>query len=103
MFARLRHDALIGGDDEQGQVDAAHAGEHVFDEVAVAGHIDNADLLIAQRQPGEAEVDRHLARLFLGQAVGVNARQGAHQRRFPMIDMAGGADDMDGLVHWLAC
>ena len=49
MLARLGHDALVGGDDEEGQVDAADAGQHVLDEVAVAGHIDDADFLAVQR------------------------------------------------------
>ena len=73
MLARLGHDALVGGDDEQGQVNAADSGQHVFDEVAVAGYVHNPDFLLVQRQPGEAEVNSHLARLLLGQAVGVNA------------------------------
>ncbi len=40
----LGHNAFIGGDDEQGRVDAAHARQHILDEIAVPGHIDNADL-----------------------------------------------------------
>ncbi len=44
VFTRLRHDAFVGCDDEQRQVDAAGAGQHVLDEALVAGHVDNAGL-----------------------------------------------------------
>ena len=43
MFARLRHDRIVGGDDEHGEVDAGGAGEHVLDEALVAGHVDDAE------------------------------------------------------------
>ena len=43
MLAGLRHDPFVGGDDEQGEVDAAGAGEHVVDEALVAGDVDEAD------------------------------------------------------------
>ena len=43
VLARLRHDAVVGRDDQQHEVDAADAGEHVADEALVAGHVDDAD------------------------------------------------------------
>ena len=43
MLARLRLDGFVGGDHEQHQVDAAHAGQHVLDEALVAGDIDEAE------------------------------------------------------------
>ena len=43
MLAGLGHDAFVGRDDEQRRVDAADAGEHVLDEVDMAGHVDDAD------------------------------------------------------------
>ncbi len=52
-------------------------------------HVHNADRLPGrQRQPGEAEVDRHLAPLFLGQTIRVDAGQSLDQRRFAVIDVA---------------
>ena len=55
MLARLRHNAFIGGDDEQGGVDPADAGQHILDEVAVARHIDDADCFpVWQVQPSES-------------------------------------------------
>ncbi len=44
VLAGLGHHAFVGGDDQQGQVDAADAGQHVLDEALVAGHVDDADL-----------------------------------------------------------
>ena len=94
VLARLRHHAFVGGDDQHGEVDAADAGEHVLDEVLVAGHVDDADLFAArQLQPGEAEVDGHAPVLLLLQAVRVDAGQGVHERGLAVVDVAGGADD----------
>ena len=93
MLAGLRHHPLVGRNNEKGGIDAAHAGQHVLDEVDVAGHIDHADLFVArQRQPGEAQVDCHLALFFLAQPVGVDACQGVNQRRLAVIHVAGRAD-----------
>ncbi len=49
VLARLRHDRIVGGDDQHGQVDAGGAGEHVLDEALVAGHVDDAE---AVSRPG---------------------------------------------------
>ena len=43
MLARLRHRAIVGGDDQQREVDAGGAGEHVVDQLLVAGHVDEAE------------------------------------------------------------
>ena len=48
VLARLRHDRIVGGDDEHGEVDAGGAGEHVLDEALVAGHIDDAEAVVAE-------------------------------------------------------
>jgi hypothetical protein len=76
MLFGLGHDAFIGGDDEEGQINAAHARQHIFDEVAVAGHVDYAHFFFAQRQPGKAEVNCQGTRLLLRQPVGINAGEG---------------------------
>src|SRR5881628_1874524 len=94
VLARLRHHALVGGDDQHRQVDAADTGEHVLDETLVPGHVDDLD----DRAPGlleerEPEVDGDPARLLLGQAVGVNAGERLHQGRLAVVDVARRPDD----------
>ena len=69
-------DAVVGGDDQQHEIDPGRSGEHVVDETLVPRHVDEADDLSARRrQVGEAEIDRDAARLLLLQAVGVDAGQ----------------------------
>jgi hypothetical protein len=46
-----------------------------------------------QRHPGVTEFDGNAAPLFFRQAVGVDARQRAHQRRLAVVDVACSADD----------
>ena len=47
VLARLRHDAVVGGDHQQGEVDAAGAHQHGRDEALVAGHVDEAEVRAA--------------------------------------------------------
>ena len=109
----LRHPAIIGCDDQQGQVHRSHARDHVFHEVLVAGHIHDSEhercgigcglylqptQILAGRgklQVREAEIDGDAARLLLGQTIGVGAGQGFDQRALAMIHVAcGGQDEM---------
>ena len=65
VFAGLGHDPLIGSDDQQRGIDSADARQHVLDKIAVAGYVHDADFLTAgQGQPGETEINGHLAFLF---------------------------------------
>ena len=58
VLVRLRHDAVVGGHDEDHHVDAVRAGDHVADEIHVAGHVHDADdALVGQPAGGEAEVN----------------------------------------------
>ena len=93
MFAGLRHHRFVRGDDQHDGVDAADARQHVLDEPLVARHVDEADRrLVVQAEAGKADVDGDAAFLFFLQAVGVDAGQRLHQRRFAMVDVSGGAD-----------
>ena len=47
VLARLRHDRVVGGDHQHGQVDAGGAGQHVLDEALVAGHVHDAEAEVA--------------------------------------------------------
>ena len=93
VLSRLRHRPVIGGDDQQHEVDASGARYHVVDEALVTGHIHKAER--ADSCHGairEAEIDRDAARFFLGQPIGIDTGQRTHQRRLAVIDVAGGAD-----------
>ena len=94
VLAGLRLDGFIGGDDEQHQVDAAHAGQHVLYEALVAGDIHESQKerrrQLEMRKP---KIDGDAAALFFLQAVGVDACQSLHQRGLAVIDMSRGADN----------
>ena len=90
MFARLRLDGLVGGDDEQQQIDAACSGQHILDEALMPGDIDKARRL---REVREAQIDGNAAALFLFETIGIDAGEGADQRRLAVVDVSGGADD----------
>ena len=48
MFASLGHDGVIGGDDEEGEVEPGGTCEHVSDEAFVAGDIDEGDVGVSR-------------------------------------------------------
>ena len=94
VFLGLRFPALGRGDDEDARVDAADPGEHVAQELHVAGHVDEAQLG-SRRQHGvsESEVDGQAATLLLLEPVRVRARQGEHQRRLAVVHVPRRGDD----------
>jgi hypothetical protein len=97
VLARLRHHALVGGDHEQHEVDAGRAGHHRAHEALVARHVDEAEAQpAAEVERREAELDRDAARLLLGEAIGVDAGQRAHERRLAVVDVAGRAEHEPG-------
>src|SRR5215470_2821079 len=98
VFAGLRLDGLIRGNDQQHQIHSRRAREHVADKTFMAGNIHETKLDAALFQEREAKIDRDSAALFFFQAVGVGAGKGFNQRRFAVVDMAGGTDD-DVLRH----
>ena len=94
VLARLRHRAVVGGDDQQHMVDAGGAGQHVAHQFLVARHVDEAQhLAVRQRLVGKAQVDSNAAFLLLLQAVGVHAGERLHERRLAVVDVACGSDD----------
>ena len=100
MLARLRHRPFVRRHDEQRRVDPADARQHILDESLVPRHIDDAHRLPGgKRQPREAEVDGHLARLLLRQSVGVDPRQRADKRALAVIHMPRRPDDIGTFRH----
>ena len=96
MLAGLRHDAFVGGDDEDDGVDAADAGEHVPDEILMPRHVHDPDVGSAwEREPREAEIDGHSPLALLAEPVGIDAGEGADQRGFPVVLVARRPHDTD--------
>ena len=93
MLARLWHHAFVGGDDEQRGINAADACQHIFDEVTMTGDIHHANGFVIEREPSEAEINRHLALAFFFESIWMNAGEGVNQRGLAVIHMTGGADD----------
>jgi len=98
VLARLRHHAVVRGDDEQHDVHARRGRDHVADELLVAGHVDDADFQTSlEHQLRVPDVDRQSARLLFRETidvlgVAVTAGERAQQRRLAVIDVARGAD-----------
>src|SRR6266705_2986621 len=98
MLAGLRLDTLVGGNDQQNQVNPAHPSQHVADEALVAGDIykpESQPFAVRPRQfeMRESQVNRYSSPLFFFQAVGVNPGQGLDQRGFSVINVPSGAND----------
>ena len=94
VLAGLRHGAIVGGDDEQRKVDAGGTGQHVVDQLLVAGHVDEAERTARrERGVGVAEIERDATRLLFLQSVAVDTGEGFDQGGLAVVDVAGGADD----------
>ena len=93
VFARLRHDAVVGRDGEQREVEAGRPGDHVADEPLVPRHVHDAERLVAERQPGEADVDGDAAGALLREAVAIDAGERLDERSLAVVDVPGGAEN----------
>ena len=94
VFARLRHHAIIGRNDQQREVDAGCAREHGVHQPLVPRHIDKSDDVAGwARQIGKSEFDGDAALLLFLEAIGIDAGERAHEARLAMIDVTRGADD----------
>ena len=94
MLARLRHDGVVGRDDQHGQVEPRGAGEHVADEPLVARARRSAR---AGQSPSSSDAKPRsivIPRCFSAGRRSVSTPgQGAHQGRLAVVDVAGGAQD----------
>ena len=98
MLDRLRHDAVVGGDDQDRQVDARYAGDHVADELLVAGHIDDPRAEVpAEEARGEAEFDGEAALHLLLQAAGHAPGEHLDQARLAVVHVPRRAEHHDHL------
>ena len=77
MFRRLRHDAVIGRDDQQGEVDTGRSCNHLTDESLVSGDVDDTYGTPARKlETCESQLDGDAAVLLLLKTVRVGARHG---------------------------
>ena len=94
VLAGLRHHAVLGGDDEQHEVDAAGAGDHGADEGLVSRDVDDAGGQASAELPGgEAELDGDAAALFFREAVGVDAGEGVDEGGLAVVDVPCGTEN----------
>ena len=101
MLHRLRHEALVGGHHQHGQIDAASPRQHIADELFVAGDIHDARLrAVVKIQMGKAQLDGDAPLFFLQQTVGVDAGQSLDQHGLAVVHMARRADDH--MLHFSA-
>ena len=95
MLEGLRHGTVIGSNDEQHEIDAGDAAQHVADEFLVARR-DKADGFgVVQRKVREAQIDGQVTLFFFRQAVG-RRRSALYQKGLAVIDMAGGCNNHPG-------
>jgi len=106
MFLCLWHPAVVGRYDHEREIDRPDPCHHVFDEILVAGNVDQSEvkrrrgiLRIGQLQMRETKVDGNPAPFLLRKPVRVSAGQRAHERAFPVVDMAGCGQDVMGRRH----
>ena len=93
MLTRLRHNAVIGRDDEHNDIDAGRTGEHIPHKTLVAGNVDERYAFVSRSQLRKPDIDRDTAAFFIRQTVRVNARQRSHKCCFSVVDMTCGSDD----------
>jgi len=73
-------------------------GEHVFDEPLVPRDIDNPRLrAVGKIEVGKSQINRNAALFFFLEPIRILSGQRFDQAGFPLIDLAGGADDVGHL------
>ena len=90
MLPRLRHYAVVRGNDQHGQVNGADAGHHGLDEALVPGHVDDRGLI---PQKGKAEFNGNPPRPLFRGLVGIHAGQGLDQQGFAVVDVPSRANN----------
>ncbi len=95
VLGGLRHPRVVGGDHEEDRGHRADPGQRGRDEPLVAGDVDERDRPGAvELGPRVPELDGQAAPPLLGEPVGEGAGQRLDQGRLPVVDVAGGGDDV---------
>jgi hypothetical protein len=94
VFASLRLNGLVSGNDKNDKIDSTDTGQHVFDEPFMARHVYKCDAGIrSQIKVRETDVNGYASTLFFFQTVRFDAREGADESCFSVVDMSCGAGD----------
>ncbi len=88
VFPRLRHHRFVGRDDQQDQVDAAHACQHVLDEALVARHVDEGEVPIPELAVSKPQIDGDAAFSFFLEPIRIGTGQRLHERTLAVVDVA---------------
>ena len=99
MFARLRLHRFISGNDQQHQINASSAGQHVFHKPLMPWDVHEAEAHVAPLEKREAKVNRDTASLFFFEPIRVRSRQRFDERGFSVVNVAGCADDNVLHIH----
>ena len=100
----LGHHAVIGGDDEQGMVNAHGPCGHGVHEFFMARYVDDAQhIAIGQGAVGIAQLDGNAAGFLFLEAVSFHAGEGANQCGFAVVDMACGSDNHECQSYFDSC
>src|SRR5712691_8927658 len=101
MFAGLRLDGFVRGNDEQHEVYPARSRQHVAHEAFVSGDVNKTDSNTIFFQECKPQVDGDPASLFFFEAVRVRSGQGFDQGGLAVVNVPGGSDDdvLDGVRH----
>jgi hypothetical protein len=94
----LGFDGFIGCHNQQHQVDASHACQHVLHEPLMAGHVNEAyPQVVTEVQMSETQVDRDPSPFFFFEPIGIRTCQGLHERRFTVVYVT--CCSYDGVFH----
>ncbi len=100
VLTGLGHHALVGGHDQQHQVDSPRPRNHVADELGVSRHVHDAKGDPARRRIArKADVDRDPALFLFLEAVAVDAGQRLDQARLAVVDVPGRPQDEVTFIH----
>ena len=100
VLARLRHHAVVAGDDDQREVDPGCPGDHRPDEALVTRDVDDGELPArGEHERCVAELDRDAASVLLGQTIRVDPGQRADEGRLAVVDVPCRAERQGGRAH----
>jgi hypothetical protein len=93
MLTSLWLDRFIRRYHQQQDVNSGRTGQHVADEALVPRHINETEANTSFFQKRKTQINRDPTPLFFFEAVRVRAGQRFDQRRLPVVDVSGRADN----------